>query len=191
VDVNANGFTISLNGTEISKNNSGQYMINDPKDTTGSVTLVKVNEDGTTQLSGAKFDISTYVTTSGMYLNPVPHEDIGSKEITGLTLGTKYQLKETKAPDGYIRLGDIFYFQIKLDGTVQVTDESGNVIEDFSGLMISLDNKTISVKNTPGQTLPMTGGPGTFIYTLSGITLLMASALMYIFRMRRRERRVR
>ena len=47
------------------------------------------------------------------------------------------------------------------------------------------------ITNNPGVELPFTGGPGTFIYTLSGITLLMASALMYIFRMRRRERRLK
>jgi len=38
--------------------------------------------------------------------------------------------------------------------------------------------------------IPSTGGPGTMRYTLSGIALLMVSALMYIYRLRRRAIRV-
>jgi len=46
------------------------------------------------------------------------------------------------------------------------------------------------VMNSAGATLPNTGGSGTLPYTLGGIALIMASALMYGFRMRRRERRL-
>ena len=48
----------------------------------------------------------------------------------------------------------------------------------------------ITVSNPSGVTLPSTGGSGTFTYTLGGLMLLIASALMYVFRMRRRERRL-
>ncbi len=40
-----------------------------------------------------------------------------------------------------------------------------------------------------GIELPSTGGPGTLPYTLGGLMLIIASALMYGFRVRRRERR--
>ena len=50
---------------------------------------------------------------------------------------------------------------------------------------------TFTIHNSTGKELPMTGGPGTFLYTLSGIALILASALMYGFRMRRRERRLK
>ena len=46
------------------------------------------------------------------------------------------------------------------------------------------------VTNSAGEELPMTGGSGTLPYTLGGIALIMASALMYGFRVRRRERRL-
>ena len=49
---------------------------------------------------------------------------------------------------------------------------------------------TVTVINTPGAQLPNTGGSGTLLYTLSGLVLIFASALMYGFRMRRRERRL-
>jgi len=47
----------------------------------------------------------------------------------------------------------------------------------------------ITVYNSKGYQLPSTGGPGTMLYTFGGIALLIASALMYGFRMRRGERR--
>ena len=49
---------------------------------------------------------------------------------------------------------------------------------------------TVKVQNSTGVELPNTGGPGTLLYTLSGIALMLGAALMYGFRMRRRERRL-
>ena len=46
-----------------------------------------------------------------------------------------------------------------------------------------------SFENNPGVELPHTGGPGTLMYTLSGLLVLIASAVMYGFRRRHEERR--
>ena len=187
VVVDENGYSIKLDGKDIAV--EGVYTINDPKAETGSIRLVKTNEDGSKQLEGAVFEISIYDTERKTYLNPTNYEGIGSKNITGLKLGTRYQLKEIQAPDGYLLNGDAYYFQLKLNGTVQITDESGTVITNYSTMKISLNDKMISIKNDPGVELPKTGGPGTLPYTLGGF-ILMISALMYGFRMRRRERRL-
>ena len=48
----------------------------------------------------------------------------------------------------------------------------------------------VTISNNAGVELPMTGGPGTLLYTLSGLALMLGAALMYGFRMRRRERRL-
>jgi hypothetical protein len=48
----------------------------------------------------------------------------------------------------------------------------------------------IRIRDSKGVELPFTGGPGTLIYTLSGMMLIFAAAMMYGFRMRRRERRL-
>ena len=59
-----------------------------------------------------------------------------------------------------------------------------------SGDNASAEDNTLTVTNEPGQALPHTGGSGTLPYTLGGLMLILASALMYGFRLRRRERRL-
>ena len=41
-------------------------------------------------------------------------------------------------------------------------------------------------ENTPVYSLPSTGGPGIFVYTIGGTLLLMAAALL-IYKMKREE----
>ena len=101
-----------------------------------------------------------------------------------------YRVRETSAPSGYNVLAGDMYFKTA-NGTVTITDQDGNVTtyDDFT-----MDTEegaiVLKLKNHPGQELPMTGGPGTLLYTLGGLMLIMASALMYGFRMRRGERRI-
>ena len=52
-----------------------------------------------------------------------------------------------------------------------------------------IDDSTIAIRNQAGVELPATGGPGTRIFTLSGVLMILASALLYGFRMRHGERR--
>ncbi len=173
------------------------------------VQLKKVREDGSTTISGSVFDLNKYRTswtvvqtdiepgkaaagTTSAVPNPV---DLGE-----LGIG-RYRLTETKAPDGYIILTKHIYFQVYRDtedGVVKarLTDEAGTAL-DSPADMAAIDDPgtgdtpayTITVKNTPGAVLPNTGGPGTLPYTLGGLMLIIASALMYGFRMRRKERR--
>lgn len=174
------------------------------------VQLKKVREDGTTTISGSVFDLDKYGNswtsvktdiepgkaasgTTPAVSNPV---DLGELGIGG------YRLTETKAPDGYVILTKHIYFQVYRDtnGSVKarLTNEAGTAL-DSPADMAAIDGPgtgdtpayTITVKNTPGAVLPNTGGPGTLPYTLGGLMLIIASALMYGFRMRRRERRLK
>ena len=48
---------------------------------------------------------------------------------------------------------------------------------------------TFTVENTPGTSLPNTGGAGHSLYTLGGLALMLISALMYGCGLRRRRER--
>ena len=122
--------------------------------------------------------------------------------------GGQYYLVETEAPAGYNRL--TAPVSITVDGTstakkgdypLYVTyNQTGNIAsDDNSGVTISSEvngdvvtyTYTLQVTNSTGAVLPHTGGSGKSIYTLGGIFIMMTAALMYVFRMRRRERRLR
>ena len=103
-----------------------------------------------------------------------------------LPLG-QYKLTETSVPKGYI-MPNIKEFEF------EVVDQAGDkVIFDGTGyegfVEFDKDTLTFTVTNTRGNALPHTGGPGTTIYTLSGMMILIASALLYGFRRRHEERR--
>ena len=74
------------------------------------------------------------------------------------------------------------YFTINADGE-RVEQRSGE--ETFFAVPGTTGGVEI-VNDEIAAVLPSTGGPGTMLYTLGGIALLLASALMYIFRLRRR-----
>ena len=108
-------------------------------------------------------------------------------------------MTETTAPNGYVILSNKIYFKVDDNGITLQTVSVGNDGKttysdanegDYPLVSLSDDALTVYVKNTPGQELPNTGGPGTLLYTLSGIALMLGAALMYGFRMRRRERRL-
>lgn len=151
-----------------------------------TLKIRKVSEDWTTPLSGATIEIkkgpnaiqgSPFLTTA---------EDIELNLLDGI-----YNVIETEAPDGYVILKDGFYFKTA-DGVVTITDKDGNeaVYDDFE-MTTEGDVIVLKVKNNPGKELPNTGGSGTLLYTMSGFALICAAALLYGFRMRRRERRFR
>jgi len=153
------------------------------------VTIIKVKEDGQTEIGGAEFEIAKKnaagrfvpVTT---FISSTEDEAIG--EVFKLGYGI-FRLTETNAPSGYVILTDEIYFNLITDGIV-LCDEDGNS-ESYENAEVSGDDSlTVTVKNTPGKELPMTGGPGTLVYTLTGILLIIGAGMIYIAEMNRRKR---
>ncbi|SDL80382.1 LPXTG-motif cell wall anchor domain-containing protein [Sarcina sp. DSM 11001] len=190
-------------GNTISSVSDGNAMTVTNTRKAADINLKKVAKGGTEPLTGAIFKLyrknSEGVYASDEQIDATKEEATltltdGTLKIEGLPSGD-YKLTEIKPPNGYIIQTRDIYFTVNADGTGDViTTTTGQTAfdSDTIGARTEGTNKdTLVIPNTPGETLPYTGGSGTFIYTLSGITLLMAAALMYIFRMRRRERRVR
>ena len=131
---------------------------------------------------GSGISYTGLTTNSAGYLEY--SEDGETKTIFELPLGS-YTLTEVTPPSGYNIISQTSNF------TVRATD----VIGTGSGYYTEAETGDtgvyiVKVANSAGVELPHTGGPGTLLYTLSGLILVIASALMYGFRMRRRERRL-
>jgi LPXTG-motif cell wall-anchored protein len=190
-------------GNTISSVSDGNVMTVTNTRKTSDIYLKKVAKGSTESLPGSIFKLYRK-NSEGVYVSDEQIDATKEEATLSLTDGTlkiealpsgDYKLTEIKPPDGYIIQARDIYFTVNTDGTGNViTTTTGQTAFDSDTIGASTEganNNTLVIPNTPGETLPYTGGSGTFIYTLSGITLLMASALMYIFRMRRRERRVR
>ena len=139
-----------------------------------------------TPLDGAKFTINGTELVSGS------KGEKGYTDIIELPVkDTAYELKETKAPDGYNLPENDIQIKVSPDGVkYQQSDDHGGepktaAYDSAKGAYV------VIVTNNSGVELPNSGGPGTTLYTLGGLMLVIASALMYGFRMRRRERRFR
>ena len=113
----------------------------------------------------------------------------------GLDEGT-YTLTETAAPAGYSKLAKPI--------TIVITAEKNTKEEPTGTAAVTADGKTLTtvteheytffevgVLNTKGFTLPGTGGIGTTIFTVAGIVLIAAAALMFAVYLRKSRKSAR
>lgn len=144
-----------------------------------------------TKLSGAVFTFSIgnteYTVTSDATGLMKTADGTDAFELPVTT--TPYVMKETKAPDGYNKLtGDVLVTS-RADGISAGRSDDNTVSYVVDKPTTDNPNYVVHITNSSGVELPDAGGPGTLLYTLSGLMLIIASALMYGFRMRRGERR--
>ncbi|MCC2726421.1 fibro-slime domain-containing protein [Blautia massiliensis] len=104
-------------------------------------------------------------------------------ELNNLKAGI-YKLTETTAPKGYSLLGSSIYFKVAT-GNVTLVDENGDPAQASN--MWSLENKVLTIKNTKLYSLPESGGPGTYGFTISGVAILATALLLFINNKRREE----
>ena len=158
--------------------------------------------DGTTQqetvLSGAEFEVyfDAAFTTPATHPDGTPIAKVttgadGMADLGILDFSKTYYLKETKAPTGYQMFEKPVEITINPAATNKVSAKYGTstlVVEPESGQTLIY---IVKVPNNTGVELPASGGSGTLLYTLSGLVLIFATVMMYGFRMRRRERRLK
>ena len=176
---------------------------------TTEITVLKSDAKTKSPIVDANAEFELYLGTTRLYINKTDGKTITKdtydslddakkadyidrvKIIDGgvgtnlvLTPGT-YKLVEKEAPKGYVITTSEVYF--KVTDKVELCNADGTVIEDSKDASVS--ETKLTIYNTAGKLLPNTGGHGTLPYTLGGF-ILMISALMYGFVMRRRERRL-
>ena len=83
-----------------------------------------------------------------------------------------YYLEETKAPDGYNKLGSLVEVEIK------DADNSATVEDD------TYVKGGIEVENKAGSLLPSTGGMGTTLIYIAGAVLVIGAGVLLVVRRR-------
>ena len=109
--------------------------------------------------------------------------DTSEIELNNLKAGI-YKLTETTAPKGYSLLGSSICFKVAT-GSVTLVDENGDPAQKSN--MWSLENKVLTIKNAKLYSLPESGGPGIYGFTISGVAILATALLLFIKNKRREE----
>lgn len=136
-------------------------------------------------LTGAKFKLEMKDGNSWKSLenNIEVKNDTSEIELNNLKAGI-YKLTETTAPKGYSLLGSSIYFKVAT-GNVTLVNENSDPAQESN--MWLLENKVLTIKNAKLYSLPESGGPGTYGFTISGVAILATALLLFINNKRREE----
>lgn len=132
---------------------------NPPKVYTGGYKFLKTSINRSTTLAGAEFDL---YDSNGNKLNNeklVSGAD-GTFEVKGLKNGN-YYLIETKAPEGHELRDDNLEFEVTKDS-------------------YSDPDYLYEIKNIPTSKLPLTGGMGTALFTVVGLSLIGLAVVLFV-----------
>lgn len=146
------------------------------------ITFVS-EEDGTYRV--AKTDDPTNIKT-----NEVTTGAGGKLNLRGLDTG-RYQIKEVKAPAGYILLKNTVAFQITDDVKVDGSNGADGIPEkggtNISDKTIPTGYIALKVENRKGFDLPLTGGMGTILFAAGGIVLVIAAIALLLIANRKKS----
>lgn len=151
-----------------------------------SLDLKKTDTDNHS-LTGAKFKLEMKDGNIWKSLENDIEVKNGPSEIELNNLKTGiYKLTETTAPKGYSLLGSSIYFKVET-GNVTLVDENGDPAEASNMWSLKAENKVLTIKNAKLYSLPESGGPGTYGFTISGVAILATALLLFINNKRREE----
>lgn len=132
-----------------------------------------------TDPSGQALPGAAFTLTGEGYTQTATSDENGTVTFTDLKPGKSYRLEETRAPGGYLLSMETWTIEVRENGEMTVTDESGKTVEKpESGYRFA--NREI-------PTLPSVGGRGTAGYGLLGLALMaMATAAAYMLARRKK-----
>ena len=138
-----------------------QFKLYDAKTGGNEIALVK-ESDGVYRLAKDGETGVEYITTVN-----------GQLEIKGFDANTNYYLEETKAPNGYHKLGE----------RVEIAVKEANLEASVSNGIYQ--NGGVHVVNNPGKELPSTGGMGTALFYIAGGVLVVGAAALFVLKKRK------
>lgn len=143
--------------------------------TDGKDNAVSVEKKGT----------NTFYTPGGTS-NEVTTDANGKIYIRGLKPGT-YKLTETKTNAGYVLLKDPVVIDIKDDnaiGEASVDSKPVTMQNDQNNKVSAKAEVPLTVVNSKGFDLPVTGGRGIALFTIAGIAIVAAAGSLLFMRKR-------
>ena len=174
--------------TETKKGRIGVAVFTNEK-SVADVKLVKVDAaDKRVTIRGARFALYEADENWSKALNTPPvKENIVSGDNGRIDLNTipvgNYLLEETEAATGYSLPTNPWRITVEGGGVVTVMDGNGHAVEK-----VSENGTTIyQITNTKVYSLPESGGPGTYGFTISGVAILATALLLFINNKRREE----
>lgn len=188
----SNGITFTM-GTDKSKNKvpqngnttDGRVGIAEftNKKTVVNIDFEKVDaETNTKKLSGAEFDLYKANTDGEQTGDPIKQyksDRNGKVSIENLPIGN-YVLVERKAPAGYQLSAKPWKIIVGSDRNITVTHGDDTVNPNGNEKIYQLTNAKL-------YSLPESGGPGTYGFTISGVAILATALLLFINNKRREE----
>lgn len=177
--VKADGTTVTTNAAEFGYYGKEDVVVKwvlvnaetlDPADETtaaSTFTRVRTNRDGAAQFG--------YLPDSAKDIMPAQTGCV-NKDETDLNA---YYLVETKAPVDYVRL--VNPVRVDVDGKAATAP---NMSETQQQTILS---NVAAIANTPGSTLPSTGGVGATMMTIGGVALILAAGAFLVLRRRKEQ----
>lgn len=153
------------------------------KETVANVDFVKVDAaDNNITINGAMFTLykADESWTKGKKVEVVTSENGGTFGFEKLLPGN-YLLNETKAATGYSLVTEPWKIVIKNNGEVTVTKNDGKTV------IVKNSDERYMIENAKVYSLPESGGPGTYGFTISGVAILATALLLFINNKRREE----
>lgn len=167
---------------------------NESKDTVPGPGVKVFNFDYTVQkkdrttgasLQGATFVIYAEGGSATAPLQTVTTGADGTAKFTGLSDDVIYIIEETAAPTGYMDVN--LKFKLDIDAVIEGANENATVksvkykvTDDSLNLVSDGNTSTVTVENVKNITeLPLTGAAGTMLFTVVGLLIAGAGALVY------------
>lgn len=127
------------------------------------------NEIAVIDLGGGLYRLAKDGETGADYLTTSK----GTMVIQGLDANTNYYLEETKAPNGYNKLGERVEIAVK-EANLEASVSNG-----------TWQSGGVHIINKTGDVLPSTGGIGTTLFYVGGGALVVAAAVVLVLKKRK------